>query len=62
MAKHYTALKYIEEDEEEPIAHLQCPKKTRMRTLQVPSIPLIGVNLDATLSQMQIPHVEKECV
>jgi len=33
VAKHYTTLEYIEEDEKESIAHLQCPKKTRKRTL-----------------------------
>jgi hypothetical protein len=33
VAKHYTTLEYIEEDEEESIAHLQCPKKTRKRML-----------------------------
>jgi hypothetical protein len=35
VAKHYITLKYIEEDEEESIAHLQCPKKTRKRMLGV---------------------------
>ncbi len=62
VAKHYIALKYTKEDEEEPIAHLQRPKKTRKRTVQIPSIPSIGVNLVAVLSQMEIPHVEEERV
>jgi hypothetical protein len=45
VAKHYDALKYIKEDEEEPIVFFQCPKKIRKRTLRVPSIPSIGINL-----------------
>jgi len=39
VAKHYAALKYTKEDEEEPIAFLQCLKKTRNRMFRVPSIP-----------------------
>jgi hypothetical protein len=45
VAKHYDALKYIKEDEEEPIVFFQRPKKIRKRTLRVPSIPSIGINL-----------------
>jgi hypothetical protein len=33
VAKHYTTLEYIEEDEGKSIAHLQCPKRTRKRAL-----------------------------
>jgi hypothetical protein len=50
VAKCYATLKYIEKDKKEPIAHLQCPKKTRKRMFQIPLIPLIGVNLVATSS------------
>jgi hypothetical protein len=50
VAKHYVALKYTKEDEEEPIAFLQWPKKTRKKTFQVPLIPVVGVNLVGALS------------
>ncbi len=50
VMKHYNALKYTKENEEQPIGHLQCLINTRRRTFQVPSIPLIGINHVATLS------------
>jgi hypothetical protein len=62
VAKHYVALKYTKENEEELIAHLQCPKKTRKRMLQIPSIPSIGVNLVAMSSQVENLPVEGEHV
>jgi len=62
MAKHYVALKYIEEDESELIAHFQRLKKTRMMMLRVPSIPSIRVNLVPMLSHVEILHVEEEHV
>ncbi len=62
MAKHYDTLKYIEEDEEEPIVFFQHPKKTRKRTLQVPSIPFVGINLVVMSSQEEILLVEEEHV
>ncbi len=58
VAKHYTTLEYTKEDEEEPIAFLQCPKKTRKRTFQVPLIPSIGANLVAVSSREEILLVE----
>jgi hypothetical protein len=60
VAKHYTTLKYTKENEEQPIGHLQHPKKTRKKTLQVPSIPTWGINLMAFLSQQEFPLVQKE--
>jgi hypothetical protein len=33
VAKHYMTLKYTKEDEKQPIEHVQCPKKTRKKTL-----------------------------
>jgi hypothetical protein len=39
VAKHFAALKYTKEDEEEPIAFLQCIKKTRKRTNCFSSMP-----------------------
>jgi len=50
VMKHYSALEYTKEDEEQPIGHFQCLINTRRRTLQVPSIPLIGINRVATSS------------
>jgi hypothetical protein len=58
VAKHYVTLEYIEEDEEELIAFLQRPKKTRKRTFQFPLIPSIGINLIVVSSQEEILHVE----
>jgi hypothetical protein len=55
VSKYYIALKYTKEDEEEPIMHLQRPKKTRKRMLQVPSIPSVAINLVATSSQEEFP-------
>jgi hypothetical protein len=62
MAKYYNAVEYMEEDEAEPITHLQRQKKTRKRMLQVPSIPSIGVNLVAGSSQEEFPPKEEEVV
>jgi hypothetical protein len=59
VAKHYDALEYTKEDEKKPIAHFQHLKKTRKMTLQVPSIPLIGVNLVATSSHVEILLVKR---
>jgi hypothetical protein len=39
VAKHFAALKYTKEDEKEPIAFLQCIKKTRKRTNCFSSMP-----------------------
>jgi hypothetical protein len=33
VTKYFDALEYTKEDEEKPIIFLQCPKKTRKRTL-----------------------------
>jgi len=52
----------MEEYEEELITHLQHRKKIRKRTLQVPSIPSIGVNLVAGSSQEEFPPKEEEVV
>ncbi len=38
--------------------HLQIPKKTRKRMLQVPSILLVAINLVATSSQEEFPPEE----
>ncbi len=59
-AKHYITLKYTKEDEERPIGHFQCPKKTRKRTFQVPSIPTWGINLMVSSSQQEFPLAKKE--
>jgi hypothetical protein len=62
VAKHYVALQYIEEDEEEPITFFQHPNKTMRRTFQVPAIPFGGTNLVATLSHVEILPMEKKHV
>ncbi len=52
----------MEEDEEETIMRLQCRKKTRKKTHQVPSIPSLGINLVTWSSQEEFPPNEKEVV
>ncbi len=60
VVKHYTTLEYTMEGEEWPIGHLQCPKKTRKRMFRITSIPLMGVNLIAPLSQQKFPPMEEK--
>jgi hypothetical protein len=59
--KHYTTLEYIYRRRQRiGIYAFSTPKNTRNMIFQVPSMSLIGVNLEALLSQKGIQLVGKK--